>query len=90
MRKSPFSEEQVLAALTEMAGGSSAREISISLGVSEATVYRWRATYDGLDAKGVAKLRELERENSRLTRINHLQTLHINILKAERPAEHSA
>lgn len=80
MRTSRFSEEEILAVLTRMANGCPVREICDSLGVCETTIYRWKATYEGLDPKGVAKLREVERENSRLRRVTYLQALRIDIL----------
>lgn len=92
MRKSRFTEQDVIAALSDVAKGIPVREVGRKFKVSEATIYQWRAKYEGLQASGVAKLRELERENSRLKRLSDLQALHIEVLKAElarssRPAE---
>ena len=83
MRKSRFTEQEVLHALKDFANGTSVRTISLRVGVSESTIYQWKARYDGLQATGVARLRALEQENSRLRRITDLQSLHINVLKSE-------
>jgi len=83
MRKSRFTEEDVLAALSDVAKGVPVREVGMKIGVSEATIYQWRARYEGLQATGIARLRQLEQENSRLKRISDLQSLHIEVLKAE-------
>jgi putative transposase len=83
MRKSRFTEEEILAVLAQLANGRSVREICSSVGVCEATIYRWKATYEGLDRQGVVKLRELEQEVSRLRRITYLQGLRLKVLKAE-------
>jgi len=83
MRKSRFSEEDVIAALSDVAKGIPVREVGMKFDVSEATIYQWRAKYEGLQATGIARLRELEQENSRLKRVSDLQSLHIEVLKAE-------
>jgi putative transposase len=83
MRKSRFNEEEVLSALRDVAHGTPVRTISLKVGVSESTIYQWKARYEGLEAAGVARLRALEQENSQLRRITDLQCLHINVLKAE-------
>lgn len=83
MRKSRFTEEDVIAALSDVAKGMPVREVGMKFNVSEATIYQWRAKYEGLQATGIARLRELEQENSRLKRISDLQSLHIEVLKAE-------
>ena len=83
MRKSRFSASEIVELLREAVEGVPVREICIRIGVSETTFYKWRTHYEGLDAEGVRRLRELEQENSRLRRIVDLQVLHIDVLKAE-------
>ncbi len=83
MRKSRFTEQEVLDALKDFANGTSVRTISLKFGVSESTIYQWKARYEGLEAVGVARLRALEQENSHLRRMSDLQSLHIQVLKAE-------
>lgn len=83
MRKSRFTEEDVVAALSDLVKGNSVREVGMKFRVSETTIYQWRAKFEGLQAPGVARIRELEEENCRLRRLSDLQTLHIEVLKAE-------
>lgn len=83
MRKSRFKPKDVVKLLDEAAIGVPVREICIRAGISEATFYNWKTTYEGLDAKGVRRLRELEQENSRLRRVLSVKNLQIDVLKAQ-------
>ena len=83
MRKSRFKPKDVVKLLDEAAIGVPVREICIRAGISEATFYNWKMQYEGLDAKGVRRLRELEQENSRLRRILSVKDLQIDVLKAQ-------
>ena len=66
MRKSRFSEEQIAMALRQAEAGTPVEEICRKLGVSEATFHRWRNQYGGMKAEGMKRLKELEKENTRL------------------------
>jgi transposase len=83
MRKSRFKPQHVLDLLNEAASGVSVREICLRAGISETTFYNWKMNYEGLDAKGVRRLRQLEQENSKLRRILGNKNMQIEVLKAE-------
>ena len=82
MRKSRFKAKDVVKLLDEAATGVPVREICIRTGISEATFYNWKMQYEGLDAKGIRRLRQLEQENSRLRRALGVKNLQIDVLKA--------
>ena len=81
MRKSRFSEEQIIQAIKRMDAGVSAADIGRELGVNAFTLYRWKKKYGGLEVNDARKLRQLEDENARLKRIVAEQTLDIDALK---------
>ena len=76
-----YSEEQIIRILQEVENGRSVAEVVRQYGVSEATVYRWRSKYGGMDRNELRRLRELEEENQRLKRIVAQQALDIDALK---------
>lgn len=69
MKKSKFSEDQVVRILGEVSAGKSVREVCQANGLSEATLYAWRRKYAGMESDDVKKLRALEAENAALKRI---------------------
>jgi putative transposase len=69
MKKSRFSEEQVIGILREAEGESSIKTICAKHNISEATFYTWRKKYGGMDVTEAWRLRALEAENARLKRI---------------------
>src|SRR5579859_5338761 len=83
MRTSKFKPEEVVQLLSEAAAGIPVREICIRTGISEPTFYGWRARYEGLDAQGVRRLRELVQENSRLRSALSIRELEVEVLTAE-------
>lgn len=83
MRTSRFKAEEVVRLLDEVASGAPVREICIRAGVSETTLYMWRARYSGLGPRGIDRLRQLERENSALRTVLDVKDLEIDVLKAE-------
>lgn len=83
MRRSRFTDKDVLDAVTDITNGVPVRDVGIRLGVSESTVYSWRSKYRGLKVEGIARARELEQENARLRMKVESQALHIGVLKAE-------
>ncbi|MCC7446272.1 MAG: transposase [Anaerolineae bacterium] len=76
-----YSEEQILRILREVEGGASVAEVCRKYEVSEATLYRWRSKYGGMDVTQLQRLRELETENARLKRIVAQQLLDNDALK---------
>jgi putative transposase len=66
MRKSKFTESQILAALKQAEPGLPVNDVCRQIGISPATFYKWRAKYGGLDASELSRMRELEEENAKL------------------------
>jgi putative transposase len=81
MRKSRFTEAQVVGILKELKAGAKAADLCRQHGVSEATLYNWRAKYGGLEASDLLRLKQLEDENRRLKKIVADQALNIEALK---------
>ncbi len=66
MKKSRYSDSQILAILNQAEAGTPTPELCREHGMSSATFYKWRAKYGGMDAYLMARLKELEDENRRL------------------------
>ena len=69
MRKSRFTDSQILAMLKQNEQGASVANICREHGVSSAQFYQWRFRFDGMDASMMKRLKELEIENARLTKM---------------------
>jgi putative transposase len=81
MKRTKFTEEQILAILKEQENGLKVADVCRKHGIVDQTFYNWKKKYDGLSAEELRRLRELEQENSRLKRIVADQALDIQILK---------
>ena len=66
MKRSKFSDSQILAILNQSEAGTPVPELCREHGMSSATFYKWRAKYGGMDASLMARLKELETENRQL------------------------
>jgi len=69
MRKSRFSEEQIIGILKEHQAGLSAAEVCRKHGISDATFYKWRSRYGGMEVSDAKRLKGLEDENRKLKKL---------------------
>lgn len=69
MKKTRFTETQIVSALQRQESGISTKELCRELGISAATFYNWKSKYGGMEASDVKRMKELEEENSRLKRM---------------------
>ena len=81
MRKSKFTPEQIVQAIRQVEAGTVVGDVCRKLGVTEATFYRWKKTYAGLDLHELRELRQLRDENRRLKRVVADLTLDKTILR---------
>ena len=69
MKKSRFTDSQILDAIKRAEAGLAVPDLCRELGISTATFYKWRAKYGGMDVSMMARMKELEAENSRLRKM---------------------
>lgn len=82
MKRSKFTDEQILAIVKEGEAGRKVSDLSRAYGITEQTYYRWKAKYGGMELSEMQRLKQLEEENRRLKHIVAEQTLDIQALKA--------
>ncbi len=81
MKKSRFSEAQIVSILKELDGGTPATELARKHGVHANTIRMWRDRYGGLETSDLVRLKQLEAENSQMQRIIARQALEIDAMK---------
>lgn len=81
MRKSRFSEEQIIGVLKEVETGLEVGEVCRKHGICDQTYYRWKARYGGLEVSEARRLRQLEDENRRLKQMVAEQALDLQALR---------
>jgi putative transposase len=81
MKKTKFTESQIIGILKEQEAGKKVAEICRAHGISQPTFYGWKSKYSGLEVNQVKRMKELEAELSQYKKIVAEQTLHITVLK---------
>jgi putative transposase len=81
MKRSRFSDEQIIAIVKEQEAGMATAEVCRRHGVSGATFYKWKAKYGGLEVSEAKRLRSLEDENAKLKKLLAEAMLDIAVLK---------
>jgi putative transposase len=81
MKKVRFTETQIISILKQQEAGISVKDLAREHGISEATIYNWKAKYGGMEANELKRMKDLEEENNRLKRIVANLTLENDAIK---------
>lgn len=81
MKRSRFSDEQIIGILKEHAAGRTATELCRKHGISDATFYKWRSRYGGMEVSEAKRLKALEEENAKLKRLLAESMLDVSTLR---------
>ena len=81
MKRSRFSEEQIIGILKEHQAGLGAKELCRKYGISDATFYKWRSKYSGMEVSDARRLKTLEAENAKLKKMLAEQMMDVATLK---------
>lgn len=69
MKRSRFTETQIVSILKEADAGASVKEVCLKHGISDATFYNWKSKYGGMSASELKRLREVEEKNAKLKKM---------------------
>ena len=81
MKRARFTEEQIIGVLREHEAGAKTSDLARKHGVSEATLYNWKAKFGGMDASEAKRLRQLEDENAKLKKLLAEQMLDVAAMR---------
>ena len=81
MKRSRFSEEQIIGILRQAEAGVRVADLCRQYGISDATFYKWRSKFGGMSVSDAKRLMQLEEENARLKKLVGEQALDISVLK---------
>lgn len=81
MKRSRFTQEQIIGVLKEHQAGAAAADLCRKHGVSDATFYKWRSKYGGMEVSDAKRLRGLEEENARLKKLLAESMLDVSTLR---------
>ena len=81
MKKSKFTETQIVTALKEYEAGKAASDICRELGINKQTFYNWKKKYSGMDSSQLAELKALKEENARLKKMYAELAMDVVVLK---------
>lgn len=81
MKKSKFTESQIIAIIKEQESGKKVADLCREYGISQPTFYQWKSKYSGMDVNQLKRVKELEAELSQYKKIVAEQTLSITVLK---------
>ena len=81
MKKSRYSETQIVKILKEVEGGKKVKDVCREYGIADATYYNWKAKFGGMEASDIKRLKELEEENRRLKHMYAELSLDHKVLK---------
>lgn len=81
MKRSRFTESQIVAVLKQVEGGRSVKDVCRESGISENTYYNWKSKYGGMEVSDIRRMKEVLEENSRLKQMYADLSLENRILK---------
>lgn len=81
MKKSRFSDSQIISILRQVEAGTSVPDVCREHGISNATFYKWRSKFGGMDASLMSRMKELEEENRRLKKMYAESQMQAELIK---------